>query len=114
LWFDGAAEEAANLYVSLLGGSITGVSRYGEGAPWPAGTALMVEFELRGRPFQALNGGPHFKFTEAVSMSVACEDQAEIDRLWTRSPRAASSRSAAGSRTATGCRGRSSPPSWGR
>lgn len=82
LWFDGAAEEAANLYVSLLGGRITSVSRYGEGAPWPAGTAMMVEFELRGRPFQALNGGPHFRFTEAISMSVSCEDQAEIDRLW--------------------------------
>jgi predicted 3-demethylubiquinone-9 3-methyltransferase (glyoxalase superfamily) len=82
LWFDGTGEEAAKFYVSLLGGAITRVKRYEEGAPFPAGTALLVEFELRGRPYQALNGGPHFKLSNAISLSVPCDTQAEIDHLW--------------------------------
>ena len=83
LWFDGQAEEAANFYVSLFPDSRIGaVSRYEAGAPFPAGTALLVEFDLGGQRFQALNGGPQFRFTEAVSLSIACKDAAEVDRYW--------------------------------
>lgn len=83
LWFDGRAEEAATFYTSLFSESeIHSVGRYGEGSPFPAGTAMMVEFSLLGRRFQALNGGPQFQFTEAISLSVPCGDQAEVDRLW--------------------------------
>lgn len=85
LWYDHDGEEAANFYVSLFDNSrIAAVSRYGKGAPLPEGTALLVEFTLDGTPFQALTGGPHFKLTEAASISVRCGSQAEIDRLWTR------------------------------
>jgi predicted 3-demethylubiquinone-9 3-methyltransferase (glyoxalase superfamily) len=78
LWFDTQAEEAAQLYTSLFDDSrITAVSRQ------PDGQALMVEFELSGVAYQALNGGPVFRLSEACSLSVACETQAEIDRLWT-------------------------------
>jgi predicted 3-demethylubiquinone-9 3-methyltransferase (glyoxalase superfamily) len=84
LWFDDQAEEAANLYCSIFPNSkITKVDRYPEGGPGKAGTAMTVSFELDGVPVTALNGGPHFKFTEAVSFSVSCEDQAEVDRYWT-------------------------------
>ena len=83
LWFNGQAEEAARYYVSLLPDSAIGaVSRYGAGAPFPPGTALMVEFTLGGQSFQALNGGPYFTLTEAVSISLACKDAAEIDHYW--------------------------------
>ena len=84
LWFDGVAEEAANLYVSLLPDSrIDRVNRAPADNPsTPAGAVLMVEFTLADQPFLGLNGGPQFKFTEAVSFTIACEDQAEIDRLW--------------------------------
>jgi predicted 3-demethylubiquinone-9 3-methyltransferase (glyoxalase superfamily) len=83
LWFNGNAEEAANFYVSLFpNSSIDVISRYGEGAPFPAGTPLLISFTLSGRPFQALNGGPHFTFSEAVSFSIDCADQAEVDRYW--------------------------------
>ena len=83
LWFDRNGEEAATLYTSLFENSRIGsVSRYGKGAPLPEGTALMVEFILDGVPYQALNGGPVYKLSEAVSLSVSCDTQAEIDRLW--------------------------------
>ena len=83
LWFDTEAEQAAELYVSLFKNSKIGeVSRYGEAGPGPKGQAMTVSFELDGLQFTALNGGPMFKFTEAFSMQVGCEDQAEIDRLW--------------------------------
>jgi len=83
LWFDHQAEEAASFYVSLFEGSrIVTVSRYGAGAPRPKGSAMVVEFELCGQRFQALNGGPVFKFTEAISLVVHCESQAEVDKLW--------------------------------
>ena len=85
LWFDGQAEEAARFYVSLLPGSrISGITRYGEGAPVPEGTLLLVSFDLAGTPFMALNGGPHFKLSEAASIVIQCETQAEIDWLWSR------------------------------
>jgi len=83
LWFNGEAEAAATFYVSLFpDGAVTAVSRYGEGAPFPKGTALMVEFSLAGQRFQALNGGPGLPFTEAVSLSIDCKDAAEVDRYW--------------------------------
>lgn len=83
LWFDHQAEEAAIFYVSLFKNSrITKITRYGEGAPAPAGSIMTVEFELAGVPFVALNGGPYFQFTEAISMSVDCQDQAEVDEYW--------------------------------
>ena len=89
LWFDSQAEEAANHYVSIFKNSKIGkVSRYGkEGREIhgkPAGTVMAVEFELGGQPFVALNGGPHFKFNEAVSFQVHCDTQDEIDYFWER------------------------------
>lgn len=83
LLFDHEAEEAATFYVSVFENSeITDVSRYGEGAPLPAGTALAVSFVVDGVEFKAINGGPDVTFTEATSFSVSAETQEEIDRLW--------------------------------
>lgn len=85
LWFDNQAEEAVNFYTSLFKNSkITSVTHYGEGMPLPAGTVLTVSFELDGQQFVALNGGPQFKFTEAISLFVNCETQAEVDHLWAK------------------------------
>ena len=83
LWFDNQAEEAMNFYVSLFKNSkILSVSRYGEGGPGPAGTVMTATFQLDGQEFMALNGGPYFKFTEAISLFVNCETQEEVDVLW--------------------------------
>jgi len=83
LWFDSQAEEAATFYTSLFKNSkITGVGRYGEAGPGPKGAVMMVNFELDGQSFMALNGGPVFKFTPAISLFVNCETQAEVDELW--------------------------------
>ena len=83
LWFNDNAEEAVNFYVSLFdNSSITSVTRNGEGGSGPAGSVMVVAFELDGQEFTALNGGPQFKFTEAISLYVHCETQQEIDRLW--------------------------------
>lgn len=83
LWFDNQAEEAASFYVSIFKNSaILGVSRYGEGGPGPAGSAMSVSFVLDGLEIQALNGGPAFNFTEAISLFVMAETQEEIDDLW--------------------------------
>jgi predicted 3-demethylubiquinone-9 3-methyltransferase (glyoxalase superfamily) len=83
LWFDGQAEDAANLYVSVFPDSrITGISRYGAAGPGPAGSVMVVDFELSGRRFTALNGGPEFRFNESVSFVIPCESQIEIDRYW--------------------------------
>jgi predicted 3-demethylubiquinone-9 3-methyltransferase (glyoxalase superfamily) len=85
LWFDSQAEQAAEFYTSLFdGGKIRSVSRFGEGAPAPAGTAMSVDFELAGQTFIALNGGPLYRFTPAVSFLVACQTQDEVRSLWTR------------------------------
>jgi predicted 3-demethylubiquinone-9 3-methyltransferase (glyoxalase superfamily) len=87
LWFDGKAEEAANFYVSIFKNSTAkNVTRYGEGGPGPRGTAMSVTFQLEGQDFMALNGGPEFKFTEAVSFFVNCQNQQEIDQFWERLP----------------------------
>ncbi|WP_285727637.1 VOC family protein [Psychromicrobium xiongbiense] len=83
LWFDQNGEEAAEYYCSIFPRSeITAISRYGDGGPFPAGTALTVAFELDGRAFTALNGGPMFTFNEAVSFQIDCADQAEVDYYW--------------------------------
>ncbi len=83
LWFDNQGEEAAAFYTSLFENSrIVDVARYGEAGPGPAGEVMTVVFELDGRRFTALNGGPLFKFNEAVSFQVDCRDQEEVDRLW--------------------------------
>jgi predicted 3-demethylubiquinone-9 3-methyltransferase (glyoxalase superfamily) len=83
LWFDNNAEEAMNFYVSIFKNSRAGrVTRYGEAGPGPAGSVMTVEFELDGQEFVGLNGGPHFQFNEAVSFTVRCETQEEIDYYW--------------------------------
>ena len=83
LWFDREGEVAADFYVSLFPNSrIISVTRYPEGGMMPAGTPMLTRFELDGTEFAALNGGPHFKLTEAASLVALCEDQREIDRLW--------------------------------
>lgn len=83
LWFDKEAEEAARFYTSTFPDSkILAVSRYGDAGPGPKGTAMTVEFQLAGQRFLALNGGPQFKFTEAISLLVDCETQEEVDELW--------------------------------
>jgi len=83
LWFDGKAEEAMNFYVSIFKSSkIANVVRYGEAGPGPKGTVITATFQLEGQEFIALNGGPQFKFTEAVSFWVSCETQEEIDDMW--------------------------------
>ncbi len=83
LWFDTEGEEAAAFYVSLFKNSrITDVSRYGEAGPRPAGTVMVVSFELDGQPFTALNGGPEFTFDEAISFQIDCASQDEVDHYW--------------------------------
>ena len=83
LWFDNEAEDAATFYTSVFdGGKILDVSRYGEGGPGPAGQAIAVQFEIEGRTFTALNGGPAFTFNESISLVIDCSSQDEIDRYW--------------------------------
>jgi len=83
LWFDHQAEEAAGFYASIFPNSkVVKVVRCGEAGPGPAGSALTVEFQLQGQSFVGLNGGPHFKFTEAISFVVNCETQEEVDTYW--------------------------------
>lgn len=83
LWFDDKAEEAASLYTSIFKNSrIISVRRYGKAGPGPEGSVMSVTFELEGQEFYALNGGPHFKFTPAISLFVNCETQQEVDELW--------------------------------
>lgn len=83
LWFDTNAEEAVSFYTAVFPDSrVTATSRYGEGAPLPAGSVMSIDFELAGRPFMAINGGPMFEFSPAISLMFGCESQEEIDRLW--------------------------------
>jgi predicted 3-demethylubiquinone-9 3-methyltransferase (glyoxalase superfamily) len=83
LWFDGKAEEAMNFYVSIFKNSkVISVSRYGEAGPGPKGSVMGATFELDGQRFFALNGGPEFNFTPAISFFVNCETQREVDELW--------------------------------
>jgi predicted 3-demethylubiquinone-9 3-methyltransferase (glyoxalase superfamily) len=83
LWFDTQAEEAANFYVSVFNNSkLVNITRYGEAGPGPKGSVMTVVFELDGQEFIALNGGPQFTFTEAISFSVDCKTQEELDEFW--------------------------------
>ncbi len=83
LWFDNQAEEAMNFYTSIFRNSkILNVSRYGDAGPGPKGTVMVGTFQLEGQEFMALNGGPHFKFTEAISLVINCETQEEVDNFW--------------------------------
>ncbi len=85
LWFDTEAEGAANYYTSIFKDSeVVNISHYGEAGPRPAGSVLTVEFRLFGQDFTAINGGPEFKFNEAISFLVNCESQEEVDDLWER------------------------------
>ena len=121
LWFDDQAEEAAKYYTGIFKNSkIVDVSHYGEAGKEihgrPPGSVMTVEFELDGQRFTALNGGPVFKFNEAVSFQVYCDTQQDIDHYWDKLTRAATPRrsSADGSRTSTASPGRWSPPPWPR
>src|SRR5262245_9258262 len=85
LWFDDDAEEAANFYTSIFKNSkIKGISRYSDAGPGPKGSVMVASFELDGQEFTALNGGPQFHFTEAISFVVHCKDQDEVDYYWTK------------------------------
>ena len=85
LWFDSQAEEAARYYTSIFKNSkIVNTMRFGEGGPAPAGTVMTVEFQLEGQDFVALNGGPHFTFSPAISFFVGCQTQKEVDDLWNK------------------------------
>jgi predicted 3-demethylubiquinone-9 3-methyltransferase (glyoxalase superfamily) len=85
LWFDDQAEEAMNFYVAIFRNSKPGnVIRYGDAGPGPKGSVMTASFELEGQQFTALNGGPRFRFTEAISFVVSCGTQAEVDELWER------------------------------
>lgn len=83
LWFDGNAEEAMNFYVSIFENSkVSSVRRWGDGAPGPKGSVMSTSFQLAGQQFFALNGGPQFKFSPAISFFVDCQTQEEVDHLW--------------------------------
>jgi len=83
LWFDNQAEEAVHFYVSIFKNSKVGqATRYGDAGPGPKGTVMSATFQLEGQDFMALNGGPHFHFTPAISLFVNCETQEEVDELW--------------------------------
>jgi len=85
LWFDSNAEEAANFYVSIFKDSkILKIARYGEAGPGPAGSVMVVNFQIEGQDFIALNGGPLFKFSEAISFVINCQTQEEVDHYWNK------------------------------
>ena len=85
LWFDTQAEEAAAYYIDVLGsGRVASVMRYPEGSGEQTGSVMVVDFEAGGMRFAGINGGPQFPFTEAISLQIDCEDQAEVDRFWDR------------------------------
>lgn len=83
LWFDNNAEEAANFYLSVFkDASITATTRYTKAGPGPEGSVMTIAFTLQGQAFAAINGGPHFKFTEAISLAINCKDQQEVNYYW--------------------------------
>ena len=85
LWFDNQAEEAMNHYISIFPDSkVVSLSRYGDAGPGPRGTVMTATFELAGQQLTALNGGPLFKFTEAISLHVSCDSQEEVDEPWAK------------------------------
>jgi len=106
LWFDGNAEEAMNFYVSIFENSkVLSVTRYGDAGPGPKGTVMTAKFQLEEQEFIALNGGPQFKFTEAISFLVNCETQREVDEFWEKLSDAERNRDAAGLKTSLVCHG---------
>ena len=112
LWFDTEGEQAAEFYTSVFPNSrILEVARYGSAGPRPEGMVMTVSFELDERKFVALNGGPEFTFSEAMSFQVSCQTQTEIDAFWSKLSEGGEKGPAAGSRTSSGCRVRSSRPS---
>jgi predicted 3-demethylubiquinone-9 3-methyltransferase (glyoxalase superfamily) len=85
LWFDGKAEEAMNFYVSIFKNSkVETITRYGDAGPGPKGTVMIATFQLEGQDFIALNGGPQYTFTPAISLFVDCKTQQEVDDLWNK------------------------------
>jgi predicted 3-demethylubiquinone-9 3-methyltransferase (glyoxalase superfamily) len=87
LWFDGQAEEAVNFYTSIFKNSkVLNTTRYGDAGPGPKGSVMTIEFDLDGQTFTAINGGPEFKFTEAISLVVHCQTQEEVDYFWEKLP----------------------------
>jgi predicted 3-demethylubiquinone-9 3-methyltransferase (glyoxalase superfamily) len=115
LWFDGKAEEAMNFYVSIFRNSkVVSVTRYGEGGPGPKGTVMSATFELDGQQFIALNGGPMFTFSPAISFFVNCETQEEVDELWEKLSEGGEKTNAAGLKTNMACHGRSFLLFWAR
>jgi predicted 3-demethylubiquinone-9 3-methyltransferase (glyoxalase superfamily) len=111
LWFDSNAEEAVDFYLSIFkNSSRLDALRSPSDTTVPKGKVLTIAFELDGQRFTALNGGPMFKFTEAVSFLVRCDSQEEVDYYWQNSSLAAPKANAAGSRTSSACPGKSSPP----
>jgi predicted 3-demethylubiquinone-9 3-methyltransferase (glyoxalase superfamily) len=115
LWFDGKAEEAMNFYTSIFKNSkIKTIHRYGDAGPGPQGTVMSGTFEINGQEFMALNGGPQFTFTPAISFFVNCESQAEVDELGRSSPPAARKAAAAGCVTSLASHGRSFPLRWAK
>lgn len=110
LWFDNNAEEALNFYTSIFKNSkITNISRWGDAGPGPKGSLMTANFQLDGQEFMALNGGPVFKFTEAISFFVKCETQEEVDEFWEKLSDGGKNHSAAGLKTNTVYHGRSFP-----
>ena len=108
LWFDTEAEQAAEFYTSVFPNSkIVEVTHYGSAGPRREGMVMTVAFELDGQKFVALNGGPDFSFSEAISFVVYCETQEEVDTYWETLPRAEKRGPAGGSRTSSACHGRS-------
>jgi len=114
LWFNDKAEEAIKFYSSIFKHSkIKSVARYGDAGPGPKGSVMTASFLLEGQEFVALNGGPIFTFTPAISFVVNCRTQAEVDRLWDNlSPREGNQGNAAGLRISTVCLGRSCRRYW--
>jgi len=113
LWFDTQAEEAAAFYISVFTNSrIVTVTHYTEAGPRPAGTVMTVEFELDGQRFVAINGGPEFTFSEAVSFLITCEDQDEVDYFWAKLGEGGQEGPCGWLKTSTGCPGRSSRRGW--
>ena len=113
LWFDTEGEEAANFYTSVFPDSkIVNVTHYGPAGPREEGLVLTVEFELNGQKLIALNGGPEFSFTEAISLHVSCESQKEVDYYWNALSEGGRRASAGGSRTGMACPGRSIPSAF--
>jgi predicted 3-demethylubiquinone-9 3-methyltransferase (glyoxalase superfamily) len=115
LWFDDQAEKAVRHYLSIFNNSrIVDVTHYSAAGPRPDGSVLTITFELEGQQFIALNSGPQYKFTEAISLMVSCETQDEVDSYWAKLGAGGEWGRAAGSRTNTACRGRSRRPSYSK